>query len=102
MNMKEKKWWLKSKTVISGLLIAILSITDVVFESLHDVITDNIDYLKGALSPKIVSIILFVLAIINIYTRLKATEKLVSKKTIAKEENKDDLNQEIKEDADSK
>lgn len=102
MDMKDKKWWVKSKTVISALLIAILSITDIIFDSIHDIITDNIDYLKGALSPKWVSVLLVILAVANIYTRLTATEKLVSKKTIVKEEIKDEVKQEMKEDADSK
>lgn len=85
MKMEEKKWWLKSKTIITSFLIALLSVIDIVFQSVHDLINDNLEYLKSALSAKYVSIILFVLAIINIYTRLKATEKLVSRKNCKKE-----------------
>lgn len=96
MKMDGKKWWLKSKTVISSIIIALISILDIVLQSAHDLITDNLDYLKGAFSAKIISILLLFLAIYNIYTRLTANEKLVSKKTIQKEEIKEEIKQEIK------
>lgn len=85
MKMDGKKWWLKSKTVISSIVIALISILDIVLQSAHDLITDNLDYLKGAFSAKIISVLLLFLAVYNIYTRLTANEKLVSKKTMKQE-----------------
>lgn len=74
----KKKFWLKSKIIWKDITM-LLSITML---TCHDLIMDNIDFLKGILSGKVLYAIMMILTVSSIYIRFKSqVSPLTTKKT---------------------
>lgn len=75
-----KKWFLKSRTVVVNLLSVLVSFILIFWETIGDLLNENLPYLKSILTPDKMLIAFIFLALFNAYSRIKKSDIVLKKK----------------------